>query len=105
MLLADDAVGLPRPREAAAPVDVGEAQFHLPLFVERETPDRPGRADLPAERAVVLAIPDSRHEDRAPHPLEPRLEPCRLEAVRDADPHALPAPGAAGGELPPGRGA
>src|SRR5512141_880860 len=100
MLLADDAVRLPFPREATAPVDVGEAQLRLPLLREGEAPDRAGRTDLSAEGAVEFAIPDPRHEDRAPHPFDARLEPGRLQAVRDADPHAFPAPGAACEELP-----
>src|SRR5512141_1126765 len=100
MLLADDAVRLSLPWEATAPVDVGEAQFRLPLLREGEAPDRAGRADLSAEGAIEFAISYPRHEDRAPHPFEPRLEPGRLQAVRDADPHAFPAPGAAGEDLP-----
>src|SRR6185295_7658756 len=75
---------------------LGEAQ----LALERDLLDRPGRADLAAQRAVELAEADREIHDRCPQTLEAALGEGRgLQHVGRADVDALVALDAALEEL------
>ena len=99
MLLAHDAVAAEGVGDAAVLVDEREADVDLLLLLDAHGPYRPGRADLRAEIAVVLAVAEPRDEDRCPEPLEPRLGERRMKSVREAHLHAFAAPHAAAEEF------
>ena len=58
MLFTDDAGDAFSIGEAGVPVKPGMADFGGMLFLQTEFPDCPGRADLPTECAVELAVSD-----------------------------------------------
>ena len=72
------------------------------LLLDRQRLDGLGRADLAAERAVVVAIADPRHQPRRPEPFQPGLGQRGLQAAGRADLHAQPAGRAALEKLPLG---
>ncbi len=69
------------------------------LLGQGQRRDRPRRADLPAERAAVLAVAQARHEHGGPQAREPGLIEGRLQGVRRAGLHAQAALHAALQEL------
>jgi len=91
--------GVPGRRDAPPRVDEGEPDHGLVLLLHGELPDGGGRANLPAQGAVVLAVADPRHQDGAPDPLDPRFEQGGLQPPGDAHLHAFAAPHAPGEEL------
>src|ERR1035437_4565154 len=102
VFLADDAWPLHGPGQAAATIDVGEADAHRALrgvvagpelFLERERPDSGRRARLAAGDAVELAAAGANAvvEDRRPDGLPAVRETRGLEHVGRADAHAFAA--------------
>src|SRR5512143_1949240 len=90
-LLAHDARPSVSPGQAPALVDHGEPDLYLRLFFYRKLFDCSRGADLTAERASVLAVAYARHEHRRPDAFDAGLEQRRLEPIRGADLHAIPA--------------
>ena len=94
-LLADDARRAGGPRQAAVPVDDGDADDLLALRSAGRRRDRPRGADLATGVAGVVAVAEARPQHRRPEPLEARLRQRGLEAGGRAGLHALAAAQAA----------
>src|SRR5450756_330854 len=97
-LLADDARRALCPRQAAVPVDDGDADDLRAFLLQPELGDRAGGAGVAAGGAGVVAVAEAWPEDGAPQALEARLVQRRLQPGRGADLHALAAAQAEGEE-------
>jgi len=101
VLLADQAVLVASVRDAEVFVEDGSSERLLLLLFECQLPDRTGRADLPAEIAVVFAVARAHFGKGCPEAGKPVFDTIGLQtgSVRCADAHALKATDA----LPPER--
>jgi hypothetical protein len=79
------------PGDAARPVEVGDPDGGGLLLGEAESGDGARGARLPAEVAVVLAVARAGSQLGRPERLEPCGHARRLDHLRGAGPHALPA--------------
>ena len=90
-LFADDARPGVGPGDAAILVNVGHADDRLPLLLQRQLGDSPGRTNLAAGVAGVVAVAQARHQHRRPQPFQAGRQQARLQARRGADLEALAA--------------
>jgi len=90
VFLTDDTGDTMSKGETAALVDEGETDLGLHLFRLRKVTNRSGGADLAAQRAVVLAVPNPGNQDGRPDSFNPSLKQCGLKAIGETDLHALP---------------
>jgi hypothetical protein len=92
VLLADQAILVAVPGNAAAAIKVGQADPGDLLLLQRKRGDRSGGADLSAQGAGVFAVAVAGIEERRPEALEASLENGGLETPsgRGAHPDAFP---------------
>jgi hypothetical protein len=99
VLLAHDALDPLSIGDTAVLVDIGEADPGTDLLLLGELPEGTGGAYLPAEGAVVLTVARVEVKPGGPYSFQPCLEQGGLEAIGEADLHALAASHAPAQEL------
>jgi len=99
IFLADEAVFVLAPGDAASPVNPGGTHFKIPLFPEGEITNRLGRASLSAFVAEFVAFPDLGDETGSENPLPAAFQQGGLKASGETDPDAAPAAEAAVGKV------
>ena len=91
MFFAHYAILLFLPRQAQRPVDARKSQTRPQFLPLRKAADSSRGTNVAAQRAMIFTIPYLRNKMRRPDALKPRLQKSRLQAVGDADFHAITA--------------
>ena len=89
-LFANNAGNVMGKRQAAAPVNHGQADFHRRFLFELQVLDGARGTNLAAQGAAVFAIADFRHKHRRPDAFKAGFQEGRLQAARNANLHAFP---------------